>query len=370
MTNVSLRDRILLAVDSQLSKPGNEALDSFVNLPCVEKWQPENMYGLEITKVFNIGLPFALLAGNKSAESHRKAVGGAVGKGEEPSKSLLSEVHAGALLSNWGAKVKFIPQQAHPTPDIQASWGDGASIDVEVVRGDTRQLHKDVQKGLESFCGALQPGDTGWNFIGFIADASDVIDLTAMFDAGLKLIPGESAEEHNKWCIRAVSLEMRDDVVGGRSVELFAPEWWPTDEPAYVVTSSLIGSNVNPAVMFRSLIPLASYRNPILRKATSGQSHPNNPYLIALDVSELPRAHQRIVEELQKDFKVWTHVSAVLLFDPRFFVGIRNKEYIVSIHLNPNASIALVPELAKISSENCFTVDFSLSESIGTKTEN
>lgn len=153
------------------------------------------MYLRELSKIFDLGLPFALLAGNASAEAHRQEVGKAVGRGERLPASLLSEVHAGALLSNWGAKVKFVPRQEHPTPDIEAQWADGVTVDVEVARGEVRQLHKAVQGGLEAFTGALQAGDKGWNLVGFIADASNSDDLSAMFGAAIKLLPGQSAED-------------------------------------------------------------------------------------------------------------------------------------------------------------------------------
>jgi len=362
-TKIPLRERIISVINSPLSKIGNEALDAFVNLPGVENWYPENIYGLEISKAFDIGLPFALLADNDSVEDHRKIVGSSIERGEEVPNSLMSEVHVGSILSNWGAKTEFIPRQAHPTSDIQAIWTNETKVNVEVVRGDIRHLHKAVKKGLESFCGALQPGDMSWNFIGFFADASNSNDLSAMFESAIKLVPGESFDEPGKWHIRAVAIEDRDVVVGGNNVELFAPEWWPTGEPAYFATGSLIGSSGNPVVLFRSLIPLASYRNPILRKATSGQCQPGNSYLIALDVSELPRAHERIVEELTKDFEVWTHVSAVLLFEPRFYFGTLNKEYIISLHRNPYAAITIPPELIHLASGQKFSNVFKIAES-------
>lgn len=92
--------------------------------------------------------------------------------------------------------------------------------------------------------------------------------------------------------MKAVALEQRDEVVGTHSLELFAPDWWPSDEPSYFATGTLLGATGNPIVLIRSLVPLASYMNPILRKATSGQRRLGNPYLIAVDVSELPRAHE------------------------------------------------------------------------------
>jgi hypothetical protein len=192
-----LRDRILSFLNHPLSEIGVAALKSFLSLPSVENWKPVNVYELEVTKALDIGLPFSFLVGNDSASSHRQEVGTKVSRGEELPEILMSEVHAGALLSNWGASLEFVPRQAYPTPDIHAKWSEGATVDVEVVRGKQRDLHKVVQERLNDFCGVLRPGDRDFNFIGFIADASNEGDLNSMFEAALGLLSGDVAEVIN-----------------------------------------------------------------------------------------------------------------------------------------------------------------------------
>jgi hypothetical protein len=361
MTLDHLRSRILKAIPRSLTEVGSRALESFLDLPYVESWNPDNMYLCELSTVFDVGLPFSFLRENSTAIAHMQRFGAAISRGDKAPSSLSSEVHAGALLRNWGAAVSFVPRQDTPTPDIEATWGDGIIVDVEVAHGETRQLHMSVQSGLSAFMGALQPRDVAWNVTAFIADASNSEDLAAMFEAAIVLQPEQSAEAHDKWYVRAVPLSLRDDVVGAHTVELFGPTWWPNNEPNYFSISTLIGSTGNPVVQLRSLVPLASYMNPILRKASSGQGRPGNPYLIALDVSDLPRAHERIVVDLRGYFEIWRHVSAVLLFEPRFYIGFERKEWVVSIHRNPGADISLPEYLAAVGIERR-PIDFTLTE--------
>jgi hypothetical protein len=259
--------------------------------------------------------------------------------------------------------VTFVPRQTNPTSDIEANWGNGVVLDVEVARGETRQLHMAVQIGVEAFVGALQPGDVEWNVVGFIADASKSESVEALFEAATILRPDESAEDVSGWYVRAVPLGRRDEVVGAHSVEMFGPSWWPSDEPTYFSTSTLIGASGNPVVLLRSLVPLASYMNPILRKASSGQQRPGNPYLIALDVSDLPRAHERIVEDLRGYFTIWNHVSGVLLFEPRFYIGAERKEWVIFIHSNPSATIPLPTNLTELADRGRLPVGFMLTQS-------
>lgn len=228
-----LRDRILAALPDPLTERGAEALQSFLELPFVDDWHPQNMYLGELSSVFDVGLPFSFLRGNASAEARRRECGNAISRGERTTAGFWSEVHAGALLSNWGANVTFAPRQAKPTPDIEANWGDAVILDVEVVRGKTRQLHMAVQRGVEAFVGALQPGDVAWNVVGFIADASRSEDVEAMFEAATNLQPEESAGDADRWYVRAVPLDRRDEVVGAQSVEIFGPNCWPSGEPIF-----------------------------------------------------------------------------------------------------------------------------------------
>lgn len=356
-----LRNRVLEAIDQPLTSVGAAALDSFVALPRVGEWSPQNLYLLELSTVFDIGLPFSLLAGNTSADAHRRAVGAAIGRNEKSPTSLLSEVHAGALLSKWGASVRFVPRTNFPTADIEADGGDGVNVDVEVVRGDTRKDHQAVQSGLAAFGGALRASDVTWNLAAFMRDASNHTDLASMFDAATNLRPGLSAEEPGKWFVCAIELDRRDDVVGSSCTELFGPGWWPDDEPNYCVTSTLIGTVSNPVINLRSLVPLAPYTNPLLRKASGRQRNLGNPFLIAFDVTELPRAHERLVNDLNGYFEIWDHVSAVLLFEPRFWTGYEHKTYVVSVHPNPKAGIAIPHFLRQLPTGERFNVEFVIS---------
>lgn len=358
MTQDFIRNRILEAISRPLSEHGGRALESFLDLPHVDSWNPNNMYLHQLSTVFDIGLPFSFLRENLTARAHMQKVGAAISRGESVPSSLLSEVHAGALLRNWGAAVSFVPRQDTPTPDIEAIWSDGTRVDVEVTRGETRQLHVAVRNGINAFAGALQPSDVAWNITGFMADASNCKDLAAMFEAATALQPEQSAEDPGKWYVRAVPLGLRDSVVGAHAIKLFGPTWWPDNEPSYVSTSTLIGATENQVVQIRSLIPLASYMNPLLRKASSGQGRPGIAYLIALDVSDLPRAHERIVDDLRGYFEIWSHVSAVLLFEPRFYIGFEKKEWLVSIHRNPSATISLPEHLASVGGEQR-SIEFS-----------
>lgn len=355
-----LRAQILKAVPGALTEDGYNALEAFLDLPNVDRWIPRNLYLLELSSLFDTGFIFSFLKENTTAEAHKQEFGAAIGRGEYPSPSLASEVHAAALLRSLEATVRFVPRQRGRTPDIEATWGDGIIVDVEVVRGDTRQLHRDVRSGLRGFGGALQAGDVEWNVAAFIVDASNHQDLTAMFEAATKLQNEQSAEDPHKWFVRTIPLDFTDSVGGSEGVAAFGPAWWPSNEPSFGFNSTLGGVAGSPVVILRSLVPPACYMTSVQRKANSGQWREGNPYVIAFDVSQLPRAHERIIDSFPGYFEIWNHVSAVLLFESRFYTGVEGKGWKVSLHRNPYADILLPDHFSALSNEpSC--IDFTLS---------
>jgi len=227
----SLSERIRATLSRPLSEIGEAALVSFLALPGVAAWHPDKLLFRELSYVFDVGLPFALLGKNPSAEAHEKRVGNALKLGQNLPSSDWSEVQVGALLSSWGANVSFVKRQSSPTPDLEVQSDNGLTVDVEVTRAEIRPLHAAAKDRLESFAGALLPGDVNWNLVFFFADASNPDELNAAFDAAIALRPGEFKEDSKRWAVRAVPLEHRDDVVGSETQQLFGPDWWPSNEP-------------------------------------------------------------------------------------------------------------------------------------------
>lgn len=339
------------AIQHPLSEIGYQALESFLDLPCVERWDPVNLFLRELSDVFDAGLPTTFLRGNASSAAHKRQLGEAIYNGKHAHPSLLSEVHAGALLANWGATIRFVPRSVTPTPDIEAVWDEGVIVDVEVVRGDPRQLHKAVRKGIDAFVGALGARDVNWHISAHLADAANSRDLESTLEAAIALRPNQSSGQEGKWHVCALSPEFRELVIGTQVTDQFGPVWWPKNESSFCAVSTLVGAIESPVVQIRSLVPTASYIGPVRRKAESRQGRTGHPYLIALDVSDLPQAHKRILAELSDYFEIWSNVSAVLLFESRFYFGYEHKEWLYSMHRNPYAIVPLPEPLATFSQE-------------------
>ena len=307
-----LNKRIRELLRFPLLDTGEAALASFLSLPGVDLWNPENFLFKELSFVFDVGLPIALLGNNPSADAHKRKIGKAIRHGREILPSLWSEVQVGALLSNWGLATSFVRQKTYPTPDLEVQLENGQMLDVEVTRGEVRHLHVAVKDGLASLLEVLSAGDVDWNVVCFFADASNPDDLNAALDAAIALHPGECKEKPKRWAVQAIPLECRDDVL---RVEM-KPDWWSSNEPSYFVNGALIGGDISPIVTLHTVIPATSYMNPIISKADSNQHRLGHPYLIALDTSNMLGAHRKVLSELNQGYFILNKSLSMLRLKP------------------------------------------------------
>lgn len=324
------------AVGRPLSESGEAALRAFFALPGIAEWKPRNFHLWEISRVFDIGLPIALVNGATSANPLRRKIGQAIAAGTAVEGAHWSEIQAGALMSHFGARIEFVPpKKSKRTPDVRCGWHNQIVLDVEVTAADARETHENVRAGLDALIGVIRARDQEWHILAFCADASDEQTLNDVIDVVIDLRPGESKEKSGRWYVRAYPPDQRGRVIEHTSE---APDWWPRDDAMTVAVGTIIGTQFAPTVKFASLLPKVSYINPIANKAERPQCDPSHPYLIAVDVKELPRAHTRAVAEIQNRLTMWDHVSGVLLFDYRPWIGAETKQWDVSLHVNPSAT--------------------------------
>src|SRR5437588_5022419 len=90
----ALLARIRPALPLPLSETGESALQHFLALPGVASWNPDNIYLAELSMIFDLGLPFALLGNNSSADYHRRELGKTVASRAALPVSVWSEVQA------------------------------------------------------------------------------------------------------------------------------------------------------------------------------------------------------------------------------------------------------------------------------------
>lgn len=339
---------------------GRGCIESFFEMDGAKLWRPEKVLLGQVAKVIDIGLLLSILGLSNLPKDYKERIDTAIKSDEKIPADLWSELIVAALLKHYGASVEFVPRSSSKTPDFSCSWDGQPAFDVEVTRGKMKAWHIAVQQGLNDFVDALAPGDVDWHILCFVRDGSDKKLLGDIFDAAVKLRPGERAEQKNDWSVVAVPLADREIVLGGQSTELLAPTWWPQNEGGFITNATLLNEKSNPVVALRSLVPQASYINPIKRKAEHGQHSSGRPYIIALDAGELPRAMDRLPADVERDFPIWTHVSGVLIVSPLFYVTSTKKEFKFRLLANPYADWKMPSQLLDLSAAPANTITFEI----------
>ena len=191
--NLSLvRRRIQEVLPGPLTAIGESALEAFLAVPGVSAWRPARFGLKELSYVFDIGLPIALIGENPSVRTHRLRAGEAVRDGRYPERCLWSEVHTAAILRAWGADVCFAGETTTAAACLEVRLQNGETLEVRVLgatpEAETERLRthliavdeRAIPHGYENAVARLErdgPGD---------ANVAAVIGLEPRFWIGLQ----------------------------------------------------------------------------------------------------------------------------------------------------------------------------------------
>jgi hypothetical protein len=136
-----LEQRIRQALSRPLTSSGEAAVRAFLSLTGISRWQPARLGILELSFVFDVGLPFGLIGENPTVRPIATRVGDDVCEGRRPEAPLWRRIHAAALLSHWGVPVEFegehlrmrLPGGARVEVPVGTAEAAGA-LDVDVPR--------------------------------------------------------------------------------------------------------------------------------------------------------------------------------------------------------------------------------------------
>jgi len=173
--NISLlRKRIVDALPRPPTAIGEAAIEGFLSLPGSSAWRPDRIGLRELSFVFDIGVPLALIGDNASAKPIALEIGDAARDGALPQRPTRSLVHTAALLSRWGWAVQFVGAGTALQRQwrIEVATAEGEPIDVVLLDAGTQRngstidpatsdrlqlLVSDVDGGLEDVAAGYDP---------------------------------------------------------------------------------------------------------------------------------------------------------------------------------------------------------------------
>jgi hypothetical protein len=334
------------------------AIESFAALPEMDQWQHKLGSFLQALPLIRLGVSLAYVSSVDNLDSVRRRIGRAISRGHDPDPSDVAEIDAAALCICLGAiSLARVKEKSTKTPDFIVSWSDGKTVDLEVTCARAKPTHIERSEIATNIAQQLhnQNPERTWDLIVHYINPPTTEELSCLIEEALDLQPGLSAEKTGEWHVSA-KIPDRDPYTlftAGQRDKL--PTWWPTDTVApFIFHAAVAGPNATvppPQVRITYGVPVNAYLNPVQNKAESPQGGVTNPFLIAIDVAELPGAFSTFKRELPKFFSLWKSVSGVMTFQS--FIQRAKAGWLWQLTPNPHASAPLPTELSKqANSEN------------------
>lgn len=319
-----------------LTPLGRRSIDAFEALPAAKIWTPDRFFAMEVSTVFDIGLPLSLIGNTQNSAKIKGALSANLAGKIKTSdiESTLAELHACALLNAIGLPADFVPRSTHKTPDLR-SVSDQVQVDIEVAYAERKAVHDEARGYLADFIGSIQPGDLQHDIAFFFADVNNAMHRSQAFDAAMALKPGEVVSCEKCWLVTTFVDSVETDF--HTKLAALQPPWWPKSSASFVATGVRTGFPSR-YVYFKTAPPTADYINPLRRKAEKFQGTAGVPFIIALESSNLPNVYLQIENEVEPYWQLWEDVSGILVYEPRFWTVGTHKSYVWKILKNPYAS--------------------------------
>lgn len=260
-----------------------------------------------------------------------------------PKSQVWSELSAAAVSIALGAiAAGRIPESESRTADWRMVWPENCEVDVEVTSPMEKEFHRVRRRIASELVDELMDATRGFDLVIHVVDPTDPKVLHEVRSAILRLTEGEIRESVCRWQVRAVGID-RDPAtlfVAGQDQK---PQWWPTDHVRAFCFKSLVASPTTTKATAQTRVavgmPFHRYINPVQRKAEKPQGQSGLPFLIAIDIEDLPGGLRGVPSAVEGYLPLWRSVSGILLFQE--FQCFEHIGWIARLIKNPHAAVPL-----------------------------
>jgi len=290
-------------------------------------WKPSTIQPATVLNLVRWGFPLTCFSNFLVFDKLCKELGDSLASSGKPDRKSYSELSAAALVMSLGATAaERVPEGNTPTPDWMI-WWDENCIELEVTRAEEKPAHILRRNQAADIAAQLRALNRPWDIVVFVVDLLDKSEIRAILEAGRSTVPGAGAIEQNgKWHLYSERPDRAVDVVliGGLTDQ--PPGRWPSTSHAtcWVFNQYLAGPETTsppPQIRVRFGVPVTGYVNPAQNKEASFQGSGEAPFVLALDVIELPGVHATFRRELPGWLQTWTRFSGVLAFQGPMIIG-------------------------------------------------
>ncbi|TAK42930.1 MAG: hypothetical protein EPO27_15925 [Betaproteobacteria bacterium] len=322
-------------------------MESVERLPGLDKWSPSHGFEIQRTELIRWGHALWMTRSLPGVESLQQTIAGEILASGRPAPETFAELDGAALCVALGAVAAGrIPRGSDRTADWRMVWPGDANLDLEITIAKRKKKHMERAAFATDLANAIFALDRDFDLVVDLADSALPKDRDMILEKAETIASGQTQGDSSKWQMRALQITRAPTVLysGGQDPQ---PSWWPADQSrCFVFKSYVAGPDAHhapPQVRICFGVPYDSYVNPIMRKADAPQGTEGLPFLVAVDIADLPGAFREIPRVVSGFLPFWRAVSGILLFHS--MMNVDRVGWLWRLLRNPHADVALPEEL-------------------------
>lgn len=295
-----------------------KCISAFESLLVTHKVDLKKLPELDANRVIRWGLPLTFIDKSCLTESFLEQIVKSILKNGSPAADAFAELQAISLLLAIGATSgNKIPVYNDKVHDFDLKWSD-ETIEIEVTKASIKKAHTIHTVQASNICEDIFAQKRPFDIHLFIADLLSDSSRKKLLKASLSVECEQIISEKNIWELQGVPIERNvyELYTVGKGKQ--KPPWWPK-EVANLFTIKQMGASPEsktapPQVKVNYAVPLNGYINPAKKKARNFQGSRNKPFLILIEVNNLPNAISAFNAGIYDLFSNWPHISGIILF--------------------------------------------------------
>ena len=329
MTNDNIWNYLQSIVPQNTRPIVREAICAVGGLPDLKIWKPSFEHWYYALKVVEWGIPLVQIEQFTDADTNLKPlyqkIGQAIINKGKPKPSDLAELDIAAIMAlNKAQSLKYVQTGDFKTPDFEVQWED-YMIEVEVTKAQPREKHIELDNFAKELMQKIMELKLPWRIVVYLATKLSKEDTLLLLQTLQGIKPGSYKENSGKWWL---FIETPPDPLRTEEFHLMISsrvgqhliEGWPSGTALsgaqlgvriYNPEEGMISANIIDVVPG---VPIVNYINPLDRKATRIQGSKTTPFIVAVDIGDLPDGYVEYERLLPIYLKEYPSISAVLLF--------------------------------------------------------
>lgn len=320
-----------------------DLVESVEQLPGLDSWSPAHGLENHWTELIRWGSVLWMTRSLGGVEPFQRALAAEVLASGGPAPETFAELSGAGLCVALGAIAGGrIPRGDGKTADWRMMWPGDGGLDLEVTVAKRKEKHVERQALATDLANALSRADRDFDLVVDLADPTIPEDRDAIQATAKTITSGRTEGAPGRWQLRAqeIAREPTVFVTGGQDAR---PPWWSGDDArCFVIHGQVAGPDTHrapPQVRVYFGVPYDSYVNPIMRKADFPQGTAGLPFLVAVDISDLPGAFREMPRAVAGFLPLWQAVSGILLFHD--LMGVDRVGWQWRLLKNPHAAVPL-----------------------------